>query len=199
MPLPEDDSFDAAVGPLIASVARRAGGRTLALFTSHRQLRDVHAGLKQRVDLDEVLILGQGIDGQRRQLLKTFEEAERPLLLGTATFWEGIDIPGERLSCVIVVRLPFPVPTDPVFAARAEQVRDSFTQLALPQAALRLKQGFGRLIRRSTDRGAVVILDNRILGRDYGKTFLDVLPPASRFVGPSAEISEQVGEWLLQE
>jgi predicted DnaQ family exonuclease/DinG family helicase len=196
MPLPEDESFDGAVEDLIAAVARRVGGRTLALFTSHRQLRDVHTALKQRVDLDEVLILGQGIDGQRRQLLKTFEEAERPLLLGTASFWEGIDIPGERLSCVIVVRLPFPVPTDPVYAARAEQVRDPFSQLALPQAALRLKQGFGRLIRRSTDRGAVVILDNRILGRDYGKAFLDVLPPASRFVGPGAEVAERVGAWL---
>jgi predicted DnaQ family exonuclease/DinG family helicase len=196
MPLPEDESFDGAVEELIATVARRVGGRTLALFTSHRQLRDVHSALKQRVDLDEVLILGQGIDGQRRQLLKTFEEAERPLLLGTASFWEGIDIPGERLSCVIVVRLPFPVPTDPVYAARAEQVRDPFSQLALPQAALRLKQGFGRLIRRSTDRGAVVILDNRILGRDYGKAFLDVLPPASRFVGPGAEVAERVGAWL---
>jgi len=180
------------------TVARRAGGRTLALFTSHRQLRDVHAGLKQRVDLDEVLILGQGIDGQRRQLLKTFEEAERPLLLGTASFWEGIDIPGERLSCVIVVRLPFPVPTDPVYAARAEQLREPFSQLALPQAALRLKQGFGRLIRRSTDRGAVVILDNRILGRDYGKAFLDVLPPASRYVGPGAQVANRVGDWLAR-
>ena len=196
LPLPEDEGFDAAVEDLIASVARRVGGRTLALFTSHRQLRDVHAALKQRVDLDEVLILGQGIDGQRRQLLKTFEEAERPLLLGTATFWEGIDIPGERLSCVIVVRLPFPVPSDPVFAARAEQVRDPFTQLALPQAALRLKQGFGRLIRRSTDRGAVAILDNRILGRDYGKTFLSVLPPASRYVGPGAQVADRIGSWL---
>jgi predicted DnaQ family exonuclease/DinG family helicase len=195
-PLPEDDGFDGAVEELIAAVARRVGGRTLVLFTSHRQLRDVHDALKQRVDLDEVLILGQGIDGQRRQLLKTFEEAERPLLLGTSTFWEGIDIPGERLSCVIVVRLPFPVPTDPVFAARAEQVRDPFTQLALPQAALRLKQGFGRLIRRSTDRGAVVILDSRILGRDYGKTFLQVLPPASRYVGVGAQVAGRVGEWL---
>ena len=196
MPLPEDEKFDPAVEELIAAVARRAGGRTLALFTSHRQLREVHTALKQRVDLDEVLILGQGIDGQRRQLLKTFEEADRPLLLGTSTFWEGIDIPGERLSCVIVVRLPFPVPSDPVYAARAEQVRDPFLQLALPQAALRLKQGFGRLIRRSTDRGAVVILDNRILGRDYGKAFLDVLPPASRYVGPGAEVADRVGDWL---
>jgi DNA polymerase-3 subunit epsilon/ATP-dependent DNA helicase DinG len=196
LPLPEDEAFDAAVEEVIAAVARRVGGRTLALFTSHRQLRDVHAALKQRVDLDDVLILGQGIDGQRRQLLKTFEESERPLLLGTSSFWEGIDIPGERLSCVIMVRLPFPVPTDPVFAARAEQVRDSFAQLALPQAALRLKQGFGRLIRRSTDRGAVVILDNRILGRDYGKAFLDVLPPASRFVGRGKEIANRLGLWL---
>jgi Rad3-related DNA helicase len=196
LPAPEHEDFDLGVEQIVAALARRVGGRTLVLFTSHRQLRDVHAALKQRVDLDDVLILAQGIDGQRRPLLKAFEEAERPLLLGTSSFWEGIDVPGERLSCVIMVRLPFPVPTDPVYAARAERVRDPFTQLALPQAALRLKQGFGRLIRRSTDRGAVVILDNRILGRDYGKAFLDVLPPASRFVGPSAEISDQVGEWL---
>jgi Rad3-related DNA helicase len=196
LPAPEAEDFDRHVEEVVAAVARRVGGRTLVLFTSHRQLRDVHAALKHRIDLDEVLILGQGIDGQRRHLLKSFEEAERPLLLGTATFWEGIDVPGERLSCVIMVRLPFPVPSEPVYAARAEQVRDAFAQLALPQAALRLKQGFGRLIRRSTDRGAVVILDNRILGRDYGKAFLDVLPPASRFVGPADEIAERVGEWL---
>jgi DNA polymerase-3 subunit epsilon len=195
-PLPEDPDFDRHVEEVIAGIARRVGGRTLVLFTSHRQLRDVHTALKHRVDLDEILILGQGIDGQRRQLLQSFQESERPLLLGTSTFWEGIDVPGDRLSCVVVVRLPFPVPSEPVFAARAEQLRDSFTQLALPQAALRLKQGFGRLIRKSTDRGAVVILDHRILGRDYGKTFLDILPPASRFVGAAAEIPDRVGSWL---
>jgi Rad3-related DNA helicase/DNA polymerase III epsilon subunit-like protein len=196
LPGPEHQDFDRHVEEVVAAVARRVGGRTLVLFTSHRQLRDVHTALKHRIDLDQVLILGQGIDGQRRHLLKSFEEAERPLLLGTSSFWEGIDVPGERLSCVIMVRLPFPVPIEPVYAARAEQVRDPFAQLALPQAALRLKQGFGRLIRRSTDRGAVVILDNRILGKDYGKAFLDVLPPASRFVGPADEIAEQVGNWL---
>jgi len=199
LPAPEQEDFDLGVEQIVAALARRVGGRTLVLFTSHRQLRDVHAALKQRVDLDDVLILAQGIDGQRRPLLKAFEEAERPLLLGTSSFWEGIDVPGERLSCVVMVRLPFPVPTDPVYAARAERVRDAFTQLALPQAALRLKQGFGRLIRRSSDRGAVVILDNRILGRDYGKAFLDVLPPASRFVGPAAEIAERVGGWLQKD
>src|SRR5579859_2823288 len=195
-PTPEHEDFDARVTEVIAGVARRARGRTLVLFTSHRQLRDVHEALKHRVDLDELLILGQGIDGQRRQLLKSFEEAERPLLLGTSSFWEGIDIPGERLSCVIVVRLPFAVPSEPVFAARAERLRDGFSQLALPQAALRLKQGFGRLIRRSTDRGAVVILDHHILGRDYGRAFLEILPPASRFIGPADEIASHVSAWL---
>ncbi|HLZ95305.1 MAG TPA: helicase C-terminal domain-containing protein [Candidatus Dormibacteraeota bacterium] len=195
-PVPEHEDFEARVTEVIAAVASRARGRTLVLFTSHRQLRDVHEALKHRVDLDDLLILGQGIDGQRRQLLKTFEDAERPLLLGTSTFWEGIDIPGERLSCVIVVRLPFPVPTEPVYAARAERLRDGFAQLALPQAALRLKQGFGRLIRRSTDRGAVVILDHRILGRDYGRAFLEILPPASRFIGPADEIASHVSAWL---
>ena len=195
-PLPEDEDFDHAVEDVVAETARRAQGRTLVLFTSHRQLRDVHMALKHRIDLDELLILGQGIDGQRRQLLKSFQETDRTLLLGTSTFWEGIDVPGDRLSCVIVVRLPFAVPTEPVFAARAEQLRDSFGQLALPQAALRLKQGFGRLIRTSTDRGAVVILDHRILGRDYGRAFLEVLPPASRFVGPANEIPDQVSAWL---
>src|SRR5207247_11131178 len=98
MPLPEDEMFDGAVQEIIAAVARRARGRTLALFTSHRQLRDVQAALKQRIDLDEVLILGQGIDGQRRQLLQMLEEAERPLLLGTSTLMAGIDCHGGRLG-----------------------------------------------------------------------------------------------------
>src|SRR5260370_7653236 len=122
LPLPEHEAFDVAVEDIIASVAARVGGRTLVLFTSHRQLRDVHAALKQRVDLDEVLILGQGIDGQRRQLLKSFEEAPRPLLLGTATFWEGIDIPGDRLTCVIAFPLPFPLPPHPPHPARPSRV-----------------------------------------------------------------------------
>ncbi len=196
MPEPQEPDFEPVLEEVIADVARRIGGRTMVLFTSHRQLRDVYAQLKHRSDLDDVLILGQGIDGQRRQVLKSFVESERPLLLGTASFWEGIDIPGDRLSCVVIVRLPFPVPTEPVFAARAEQVRDAFTDYALPQAALRLKQGFGRLIRRSSDRGAVVILDNRISSREYGRAFLEVLPPASRYQGPAERIGERIEEWV---
>jgi Rad3-related DNA helicase len=175
---------------------RRIKGRTLALFTSHRQLRDVYYELKHRNDLDEVLILAQGIDGQRRQLLSSFSEDMHPLLMGTASFWEGVDIPGDGLSCVIIVRLPFPVPTDPVFAARAERVPDPFANLALPMAALRLKQGFGRLIRTGSDRGAVVIMDARISSREYGRAFLNALPPASRYQGPARRVGEEVERWV---
>jgi predicted DnaQ family exonuclease/DinG family helicase len=193
---PESADFEQLIEEVIADLARRLGGRTLALFTSHQQLRDVYTGLKHRSDLDDVLILGQGIDGQRRHLLRSFEESDHPLLLGTASFWEGIDVPGEHLSCVVIVRLPFPVPTDPVFAARAERLRDPFLQYALPLATLRLKQGFGRLIRRRSDRGAVVILDARIVGRDYGRAFLEALPPASRYRGPLERVGEKVEAWV---
>jgi Rad3-related DNA helicase len=196
MPEPQDAEFEPLLVAVVADVARRIGGRTLVLFTSHQQLRDVYTALRHRHDLDDVLLLGQGIDGQRRQVLRAFVESERAVLLGTSSFWEGIDVPGDRLSCVVVVRLPFPVPTEPVFAARAERVRDGFSQYALPLAALRLKQGFGRLIRRTTDRGAVVILDSRILTREYGRAFLDVLPHSSRFQGSVEDVGARVEDWL---
>jgi Rad3-related DNA helicase len=96
----------------------------------------------------------------------------------------------------VIVRLPFQVPTEPVFAARAERLRDPFLQYALPQAALRLKQGFGRLIRRGDDRGAVVILDNRVLERDYGRAFLEALPPASRYLGLAEGMGATIEDWV---
>ncbi|MGH7777378.1 MAG: ATP-dependent DNA helicase, partial [Candidatus Dormibacterales bacterium] len=196
LPEPQSPEFAGALAEVVSDVVSKIEGRTLALFTSHRQLRETCWALKQRRDLDSILILAQGVDGPRRQVLRAFAESERALLLGTASFWEGIDLPGDQLSCVVMARLPFPVPSDPVFAARAEMVRDPFRNYALPLAALRLKQGFGRLIRRGTDRGAVVILDARISSRDYGRAFLEVLPPASRFQGPAGEVGARVREWL---
>ena len=196
LPPPDDEALEPLLSEVVAEVASRLGGRTLALFTSHGQLRDVYDALKQRSDVDELLFLGQGVDGQRRQILETFQTRPHGVLLGTASFWEGVDLPGDLLSCVIVVRLPFPVPSEPVYAARAERLRDPFAQYALPRAALRLKQGFGRLIRTSDDRGAVVVLDSRIVSRDYGRAFLEALPPASRFQGPIAEVGDRVQRWV---
>jgi DNA polymerase-3 subunit epsilon/ATP-dependent DNA helicase DinG len=121
------------------------------------------------------------------------------VLLGTNSFWEGVDLPGDALQCVVIQKLPFAVPTEPVFAARSETLDDPFRTLALPQAALRLKQGFGRLIRTSSDRGAVVLLDQRIRGRAYGRAFLEVLPRAASFVGPAADIPRAIATWLSRE
>ena len=196
MPPPDDERFEEALPDIVADIARRAGGGTLVLFTSHHQLRGVNEALHQRADLDDLRILAQGVDGGRRQVLQTFAAAPRGLLLGTASFWEGIDLPGDQLRCVVVVRLPFPVPTEPVYAARAERVHDPFRQLALPHATLRLKQGFGRLIRRSDDRGAVVILDARVIWRDYGRAFLEALPEARRLQAPLEEVGPEMEAWL---
>lgn len=196
VPDPEAEEFDGILEEAVADICRRLAGRTLVLFTSHRQLRETCIALKQRSDLDDLLILGQSIDGPRRQVLAAFTDAERAVLLGTSSFWEGIDVPGDRLSCVIMVRLPFPVPSEPVFAARSETMREPFTGYALPLAALRLKQGFGRLIRRHTDRGAVVLLDRRISSREYGQAFLRVLPPASMFTGPIGELGQRIEDWV---
>ncbi|MBO0708714.1 MAG: hypothetical protein J2P44_10145, partial [Candidatus Dormibacteraeota bacterium] len=196
MPPPDDERFEQALPDIVAGIARRADGGTLVLFTSHHQLRSVNEALHQRADLDDVRILAQGVDGPRRQVLQTFAAARRGLLLGTASFWEGIDLPGDQLRCVVVVRLPFPVPTEPVYAARAERLRDPFRQLALPLATLRLKQGFGRLIRRSDDRGVVVILDARVVWRDYGRAFLEALPEATRLQAPLGEVGPDMEAWL---
>jgi DNA polymerase-3 subunit epsilon/ATP-dependent DNA helicase DinG len=142
-------------------------------------------------------VLGQGIDeSSRTRLLEAFRHGSQVALFGTNAFWEGIDVVGEALSCVVVARLPFAVPTDPIYAARAEQFDAPFMQYAVPQAVLRLKQGFGRLIRSRSDRGAVVILDRRLVTRFYGQTFLRSLPPCSVKQGPLRRTGLEVEAWL---
>jgi Rad3-related DNA helicase len=143
-------------------------------------------------------VLAQNVHGTRRQLLSQFQDNPAAVLLGSSSFWEGIDLPGDTLSCVIIVRLPFKVPSDPIQVARAAGVRDAFAEIALPDAVLRLKQGFGRLIRRRSDRGAAVVLDQRIANRAYGRAFIDALPRAEAFLGPSEELPHAVSRWLAR-
>src|SRR5438552_15775249 len=114
------------------------------------------------------MVLGHNIDGSRRQLLERFKNNPRTVLLGTSSFWEGIDVVGDALSVLVIAKLPFHVPSDPVFAARGEQFDDAFQQFSLPQAILRFKQGFGRLIRSHQDRGVVAVLDSRLVTKRYG-------------------------------
>ena len=118
------------------------------------------------------------------------------MILGTAAFWEGIDVPGEALSQIVIARLPFPVPTDPVYEGRSNQFDDPFAEYALPQAVLRFRQGFGRLIRGSTDRGVFVVVDSRIVRRAYGETFLDGLPDLEVRRMKADALAGHVERWL---
>lgn len=180
VPAYDDPEHDIVVAELVAQLALDQGGRTLVLFTSYGPLRRVHALIAERLERRGIALLGQGIDGTRRQILRSFLEDPRTVLLGTSSFWEGVDIPGERLRCVVIDKLPFPVPTDPLVRARSEGMRDPFAQYSLPVAVLRLRQGFGRLIRGQDDRGAVVLCDERLQTRDYADVFLRALPPAEQ-------------------
>jgi DNA polymerase-3 subunit epsilon/ATP-dependent DNA helicase DinG len=197
MPEPYHTDHGAAVCRAIVDVAGAARGRTLVLFTSHAELRDAYHKVRGPLGDAGIAVLGQGLDGSRHNLLEGFRDPDtRTVLMGTRSFWEGIDVPGESLSCVVITRLPFEVPTEPVFSARADTFEDSFGEYALPSAVLRFRQGFGRLIRSATDRGVVVVLDKRIQTRAYGEVFLESLPPVRQRVGTLGELGGAVARFL---
>ena len=191
--LPGEDRFLEDAARLIEDVARALGGRTLVLFTSHATMRDTAARLGA-LESDGLAVLTQGVDGSRRALLERFSQG-RAVLLGTQSFWEGVDLPGDILRCVVIARLPFSVPDDPLVQGRAERYDDPFVEFQLPQAALRLRQGFGRLIRTKTDYGAVVLLDRRVVTRDYGEVLLGSLPDARTEHLPVDGIAARVAAW----
>ena len=191
--LPGDERFIEEAARLIEDVARALDGRTLVLFTSHAGLRDAAARLGA-LESEGLAVLTQGIDGSRRALLERFTQG-RAVLLGTQSFWEGVDLPGDILRCVVIARLPFSVPDDPLVQGRAERYDDPFAGFQLPQAALRLRQGFGRLIRTKTDYGAVVLLDRRVVTKDYGEVLLDSLPDARTEHLPLDAIAARVSAW----
>jgi len=197
MTAPPDAGFEAQLTDIVESVTRSLEGHTLVLFTSSEQLAAVSDNLRGRLAPDGIEVLAQGRGaGTRRSLSERFAANPEAVLCGTNSFWEGVDLPATALRCVVIVRLPFRSPADPIVRARSALLRDPFVELALPEAVLRLKQGFGRLIRRSTDRGAVVILDSRVTSREYGKHFIAALPRCATFAGPSAEIPRAIQEWI---
>jgi predicted DnaQ family exonuclease/DinG family helicase len=180
-------------------LCRASQGRALVLFTSHTSLRSAHAAIREPLGQGGIAVLGQGIDGAPQQVLDALRRNPRSVILGTASFWEGVDVVGEALSLLVMARLPFSVPSEPVFAARSALFEEPFTQYALPQAVLRFKQGFGRLIRTKTDRGVVVVLDRRIKSKRYGQAFLDSLPACRVEEAPPAELPALAAAWLESE
>jgi ATP-dependent DNA helicase DinG len=176
MPDVRDPGFAAKAADEIVTLLGLSQGRAFCLFTSYAQMNDLFERVRNRLDFPLLL---QGT-APRSVLLERFKTTPNAVLFATASFWQGVDVPGEQLSCVIVDRLPFAVPSDPVVAARVralqEEGRNPFSEFQVPEAVLALKQGFGRLIRTKTDRGVLALLDTRISRMPYGKIFLESLP-----------------------
>ncbi|MEG6522097.1 helicase C-terminal domain-containing protein [Desulfotomaculum sp. 1211_IL3151] len=184
----------------IFQISLAAAGRTLVLFTSHRSLRETYQRLKQQYEAEDICLLGHELDGSRSRLVEQFMEGKRTVLFGAASFWEGVDIPGDALSCVIIVKLPFVPPNHPVTEARLQKLsrlgKNGFMEYQIPQAVIKFKQGFGRLIRGPKDRGVVVVLDSRLAERKYGHKFFNSLPVAHHIRDNWIEISNKVNKWL---
>ncbi len=187
----------------ITEVAERMNGRTLVLFTAHKLLRDTYASLNPKLSRIGIETLAQGFHGERSTILEAFKRNPKSVLLGANSFWEGIDIPGDTLSCVILVKLPFWPPSLPLIEARSEFLkslgRDPFQELLLPEAVIRFKQGFGRLIRSKGDRGVVILLDDRVIEKYYGRFFLNSLPIQTHIRGGNSLILRKLEEWKAME
>ncbi|UVI32431.1 ATP-dependent DNA helicase DinG [Paenibacillus spongiae] len=199
-----DSQFNEMLIRSLADAAAETKGRMLVLFTSYRMLKQVYDPLKEALAPSGIQLLAQGIDsGNRSKLTKRFQQQTASVLLGTSSFWEGVDIPGDALTCLAIVRLPFQPPNHPLVEAKSEllqeQKQNPFMKLSIPQAVIRFKQGFGRLVRTANDRGIVLIYDTRVIDTYYGKYFLYSLP------GPKIEhmhldlIVPRIREWLAVE
>jgi len=202
VPEPRDDEpgHDAAVARVLVELAHASDGGMFVLFTSHGALQRAAGAVRESIGGRWPLFV-QG-EGQRDHLLRRFREAGSGILLGTDSFWEGVDVPGRALRVLILAKLPFKVPSEPLTAARLERLEarglNGFVHYLVPNAALKLKQGFGRLIRSRSDLGAVVLLDRRVVTKRYGAMILEGLPRASRAVGPWADVRSACEEFFAR-
>ncbi|MFI2855660.1 ATP-dependent DNA helicase DinG [Paenibacillus sp. JSM ZJ436] len=196
-----DPKFVSSLVQSLADAAVATQGRMMVLFTSYKMLRQVYEPLKELLQSRDIHVLGQGMDGvSRSKLIRRFQDSGPSVLLGTSSFWEGVDIPGEALTCLAIVRLPFQPPSHPLVEAKSEllqqQKKNPFMKLSVPQAVIRFKQGFGRLVRTANDRGIVIVYDTRIIESYYGKYFLYSLPGPKMEHMRSDQMVSRIEEWL---
>lgn len=196
MPEPNIQGYQQAMDRGLISLAKSSGGRMLVLFTSYAALRKTALAITGPLAREDIFVFEQGEGASPNALLESFKSTERAVLLGTRSFWEGVDVPGAALSVVVITKLPFDVPTDPIIAARSELYEDPFNEYYLPISILKFRQGFGRLIRTASDRGVVAILDKRVLTKQYGRLFLESLPQCTARQGPLVSLAREAGKWL---
>lgn len=198
-PLPDSPKFQEYLNEAVTSLLNASRGRALVLFTSHRALRATFDYAAPLLERQGILALRQG-QKDRFSLLNTFVNDISSVLFATESFWEGVDAPGETLSLVIITKLPFRVPTDPVHSSRAAAIEarggNSFVEMSIPEAVILFKQGFGRLIRHSQDRGVVAVLDVRMVKKTYGNLFVSSLPECRIEAGPLDQIARAVADFL---
>ncbi|MBI4330024.1 MAG: 3'-5' exoribonuclease [Chloroflexi bacterium] len=199
MPEPDQPGYQQTLEKLLVESCRATRGKTLVLFTSHRALKRTYEAIKPSLEGESILVLGQGVDGSPKRLLDTFKTNEQSVLLGTSSFWEGVDVVGKALSVLVIARLPFSVPNDPIISARCEEYASPFYEFMVPQSIIRFKQGFGRLIRSHNDRGVVIVADSRIKNRPYGQTFIQSLPQCQLKIEAGRHLVTELRKWLPEE
>ncbi|MGD8632770.1 MAG: helicase C-terminal domain-containing protein, partial [Anaerolineales bacterium] len=192
----EHQKYQRALEHGLLQLFKATGGRALTLFTSYAHLQRTAQALADPLSKAGIILYEQSSGASRHTLLEGFRSSERAVLLGTRSFWEGVDVPGDALSVLAIVRLPFDVPSDPIIAARAETYESPFQEYTVPEAILRFRQGFGRLIRTRSDRGIVAIFDRRILTKSYGRAFIDSLPRCTVRSGNLAGLPDAAERWL---
>jgi ATP-dependent DNA helicase DinG len=197
----DQKTFVAKISTSLYEIAKVTKGRMLVLFTSYEMLKETHSSFKSLMDQEEFVLIAQGVDsGSRARLTKNFQRFDNAILFGTNSFWEGIDIPGDDLSCLVIIRLPFTPPDQPVMAAKSEKLKaeggNPFYDLSLPQAIIRFKQGFGRLVRSSRDKGAVFVFDRRMIETRYGKFFIQSLPKLPVSIKPVNDLVDELRDWM---
>jgi len=180
----------------IVRISKSSQGRMLVLFTSYAQLQKTAKAIEPQLSKLGITLFEQGEGASATALLEVFKETPKAVLLGTRAFWEGVDVPGDALSVLVIAKLPFDVPSDPIIAARAESFEDPFNEYGIPEAILRFRQGFGRLIRTQSDRGVVVILDKRVTSKTYGRLFMESLPRCTVDEGSVLNLPEKTAKWL---
>jgi len=199
LPPPQSAGFTRSVARLLERVILGTRKGTLVLLTSYSMLNDLVSRLSKKLEEEGITVLVQGESGSRTRILEEFRADKSSVVFGTDSFWEGVDVPGEPLETLVIGKLPFPVPNEPIIQARTEilerQSLDAFSSYMLPRAVIRFRQGFGRLIRKRTDRGVVIIMDPRTGGASYGEIFLSSVPADVLFCSTEQEVIEKIEEF----